>query len=435
MSVPSLIAQLVNLLYNLVDRMYIGRLPEVGTLALTGLGLCNPIILLISGFSFFVGSGGAPLASIELGRGDRNTAERILGTGTTMLAFFSVVLTVFFLIFKKPLLMLFGASEITLPYADEYLTVYLYGTVFVMFALGLNSFITCQGQARIAMLSVIIGAVINIVLDPIFIFTFSMGVKGAALATIISQCISAVWIVAFLISRRSSLRIKRETLTPDFKLVGRISALGISPFIMQATESLVNIVFNSGLQKYGGDIYVGSMTVLTSVMQIKTVLTRGFTHGCQPVISYNYGAHKFDRVKQTFRLMCICTISFSCLFLLSVFLFPGAFARIFTDEQELIELTKKVLPVYVGGMWIFGLQMSVQSTFLGLGQAKVSLFIACLRKVILLVPLALILPGFFGVMGIYWAEPIADSLCAITSGVIFYFMSKKLLADDAEIKV
>lgn len=427
LAAPAIVAQLVNLLYNMVDRMYIGRMAGVGDLALTGLGLCNPIILIISAFAAFAGNGGAPLAAIELGRGDRDEAEKILGSAVTMLLCFSAVLTAVFLVFKVPLLYLFGASDNTVSYANGYLTIYLIGTVFVQLALGLNTFISSQGQARTAMLSVLIGAVTNIVLDPILIFALGMGVQGAALATIISQALSAAWIVYFLCSSRSSIRIRAKYMLPSARIIGKIASLGVSPFIMQSTESLISIVFNSGLQKYGGDLYVGSMTILNSVMQLKTVPLMGFSNGVQPIISYNYGAGNYDRVKRTFRLMLIISLGFCTAFCLAVFIVPTAFARIFTDKPELIELVGKVLPIYMGAMWIFAVQTSVQVTFLGLGQAKVSLFIACLRKIILLTPLALILPTHFGVMGIYWAEPISDLISATTSGILFIIISKRLL--------
>lgn len=427
LAIPSIIAQLVNLLYNIVDRMYIGHIPGSGGLALTGLGLCSPIILIISAFAAFAGQGGAPLAAIEMGRGNKKAAERILGSAIVMLIVCSVVLTAVFMVFKRPLLYLFGASADTIGYAEDYLTIYLLGTIFVQISLGLNTYITCQGQSKTAMLSVLIGAVANTILDPIFIFVFDMGVQGAALATVISQLMSAVWVMAFLCSGRSSLRISREMLRPSLPIIGKIAALGVSPFIMQSTESLIQIVFLSGLQKYGNDLYVGSMTILQSIMQLAVTPVQGFDQGVQPVISYNYGAGNYERVRKCFRAMAAVSLGYTCLFCASTVLFPGAFAAIFTDSTELIELVKQVLPVYIGGVWLFGLQMAVQCTIVGLGQAKTSVFIACLRKIILLTPLALILPRFFGVMGIYWAEPISDIISATTSGVLYLFLSRRLL--------
>lgn len=428
LALPAVIAQMVNVLYNIVDRMYIGHIPEIGSTALTGLGVCFPILMLISAFSAFVGSGGAPLASIQLGKGDKIKAEKILGNGVTMLLAFSVILTTLFMIFKEPLLYAFGASDKTFTYANQYLTIYLLGTIFVQAAIGLNTFITCQGQAKIAMFSVLIGAIINIVLDPILIFGFDLGVRGAAIATIISQGCSALWVVAFLVSKKSSLRIKLSYLKPNPKIIGSIAALGVSPFIMQATESLINIVFNSGLKHYGGDVYVGSMTILQSVMQLFVLPTQGITMGTQPIISYNYGAKNHQRVKDAFKYTLIVTVIITVTATISVVLFPQVFARMFTSDKELIALVVKVLPIFMAGIWIFGVQMACQSAFMGMGQAKISLFLALLRKVILLIPLALILPRFTGVMGIYYAEPIADILAAITTGTLFALSFKKILA-------
>lgn len=428
LALPAVIAQMVNVLYNIVDRMYIGHIPEIGSTALTGLGVCFPILMLISAFSAFVGSGGAPLASIQLGKGDKIKAEKILGNGVTMLLAFSVILTTLFMIFKEPLLYAFGASDKTFTYANQYLTIYLLGTIFVQAAIGLNTFITCQGQAKVAMFSVLIGAIINIVLDPILIFGFDLGVRGAAIATIISQGCSALWVVAFLVSKKSSLRIKLSYLKPNPKIIGSIAALGVSPFIMQATESLINIVFNSGLKHYGGDVYVGSMTILQSVMQLFVLPTQGITMGTQPIISYNYGAKNHQRVKDAFKHTLIVTVIITVTATISVVLFPQVFARMFTSDKELIALVVKVLPIFMAGIWIFGVQMACQSAFMGMGQAKISLFLALLRKVILLIPLALILPRFTGVMGIYYAEPIADILAAITTGTLFALSFKKILA-------
>lgn len=432
LAVPAVIAQLINALYNIVDRMYIGHIPEVGDLALTGVGLTFPIITLISAFCVFAGAGGAPLASIQLGKGNREKAERILGNCVTMLLFFSVVLTAFFMAFKTPLLYMFGASDNTISYANQYLTIYLLGTLFVQFTLGLNMFISSQGRSTTAMLSVLIGAGINIALDPIFIFVFHMGVHGAALATILSQAVSAIWVVRFLCSPKSAFKIRRKNLKPDMALICSVAALGISPFIMQATESAISIVLNSGLQTYGGDLYVGSMTILQSVMQLIVIPVNGFTQGIQPLISYNFGAGKFDRVKKTYRLMLAVTFTTTCLACLLTTRFPGLFAAIFTNKQDLIDLVRRVMPIFMGGIWIFGLQMACQTTFLGLGQAKVSLFIALLRKVFLLIPLALILPAATGsVMGIYYAEPISDMVSASTAGVLFLLKKKKMLSREA----
>lgn len=431
LAVPSVAAQFINVLYNIVDRMYIGHIPEVGATALTGVGLTFPIITIISAFSAFVGAGGAPLAAIELGRGKHDAAERILGTAVSLLTAFAVVLTVVFLIFKEPVLYLFGASSKTISYAVDYLSIYLIGTLFVQLALGLNMFITCQGHAKTAMLSVVIGAVLNIVLDPVFIFALGMGVKGAALATIISQAASAVWVVAFLCSSRSAFRIRRACLRPDVHQAKRTMALGISPFIMQATESLIIIVFNTQLQKYGGDLYVGSMTILQSLMQLVFVPVMGFTQGTQPIISFNYGAGKTERVRQTVRIMLVVTLCITTAGWLAANLFPHILVRIFTSDEELLTVSAAVLPVFMGGVWIFGGQTACQSAFVGLGQAKISLFLALLRKVIILIPFAYILPCFLGLKGIYLAEPVADITAALTTVTLFALRFKKILAVPA----
>lgn len=430
LAVPSVIAQLINVLYNIVDRIYIGRIPEIGATALTGVGVTFPIITLVSAFSSFMGAGGAPLAAISLGKGDRKRAENILGNTFSMLILFAAALTVIFLIFKEPLLYLFGASENTITYSLQYITIYLYGTIFVQLALGLNPFISSQGQAKTAMLSVLIGAVINIVLDPIFIFVFGMGVRGAAYATVISQAVSAVWVVRFLCSRSSSIRIRRQNLRISGRIVGSIAALGVSPFIMQSTESAITIVLNHGLQSYGGDLYVGSMTIMQSVLQLLSVPISGFTQGVQPIISYNFGAQKFDRVKKTARYLIGTTFLISFGFTLTTICFPGIYGSLFTSDAGLLNLVKQILPIYMFGMLIFGLQNGCQSVFLGLGQAKISVFIALLRKVFLLIPLAIILPRFFGVMGIYWAEPIADITSATTATILFLIFFKRMLSAD-----
>ena len=336
-------------------------------------------------------------------------------------------MTIVFGIFKEPILYAFGASPETIGFAMDYLNIYLVGTIAVQLALGLNTYISCQGNAKTAMLSVLIGAVLNIVLDPIFIFALDMGVKGAALATIISQAVSAIWVVRFLVSKKSVIRIKLANMKPDWKIVGMVCALGVSPFVMQSTEALVTIVLNIGLQEYGGDLYVGSLTILQSVMQLIVIPVNGMTQGVQPVISYNFGAENFDRVKKTFKIVLITDLVVTVVSCLLTQFIPGFFGALFTDEAALIELVKEVMPVFFAGIWIFGVQMACQSAFMGMGQAKVSLFLALLRKVILLIPLALILPKHFGVMGIYYAEPVADIVAAVTTGVVFLILSKKLL--------
>lgn len=435
MAVPSIIAQIINILYSIVDRIYIGHIKGVGMEALTGVGVTFPIITLISAFSAFVGAGGAPLAAIWLGKGDRKRAEKILGNGVTLLVFFTVILMAFFYAFQKPLLYLFGASNATIGYAVSYISIYLAGTIFVELALGLNAFIISQGQSRTAMMAVLLGAASNIILDPIFIFALGMGVKGAAYATVISQALSALWTVGFLISRKSSLTIKWQAMKPDFPVIGNVMALGISPFIMRATESLISIVLNNGLQKYGGDIYVGSLTIMQSVMQMYSAPLGGFTQGVQPIISYNFGAGNFNRVKKLYRSMITVCFLFAAIATVLVMIFPGFFAGMFTNDAQLIALVEKMMPIFMCGMLIFGLQQGIQPTFLALGQAKLSLFIAIFRKVILLVPLALVLPLKFGVMGIYYAEPVSDVLSAVTATVLFLLNIKKIVSKETLQKI
>lgn len=436
LALPSVLAQLINVLYNIVDRIYIGHIPEVGALALTGVGVTFPILMLITAFAAFAGAGGAPLAAIQMGKGNHERAERILGNAFSMLITFSVILTIVFSVFKTPLLYMFGASDDTIVYAQDYISLYLFGTIFVQTAIGLNPFIASQGKAKTAMLSVLVGAITNIVLDPIFIFGFGMGVRGAALATILSQAVSAAWVLKFLTSKKSSIRVRFGQMKPELALIGSIAALGIAPFIMQSTESAVNIVLNRGLQQYGGDLYVGSMTILQSVMQLLIIPISGFTQGVQPIISFNFGAKKFDRVRKT----CLITMAVACTIsilgcIVTVFM-PEMLAVIFTEKAEMIELVKQVMPIFMSGIWLFGAQMACQTTFLGLGQAKMSLFIALLRKIILLIPLAIILPAVTGsVMGIYWAEPISDLASASTAILLFLIFRKKMLSEEALAKL
>ena len=430
-ALPMIMAQLVNVLYNMVDRIYIGNIAEIGATALTGVGVTFPIIMIVSAFSAFVGSGGAPLASIKLGEEDREGAECILGTGAAMLTCISVILMSVFLIFRRPILMTFGASENTVGYALDYITIYLIGTPFVQFALGLNPYISAQGNTRIAMMSVVIGAVLNIVLDPLFIFVLGMGVCGAALATILSQAVSAVWVVHFLMSEQSMIRLRLPQIRLRPALMGKIAALGISPFIMQSTESLVQVVLNRGMLTYGGDMYVGTMTIILSVSQLFITPIQGFTNGVQPIISYNFGANNFDRVRAVFKRLLVVTVMLSTLATLATELFPQVFVRLFNSDAQLVELTCKGMRIYMAGIFMFGIQMACQCAFLALGQAKLSLFNALLRKVILLVPLALIFPHFFGVNGVYLAEPVADVVAAIVTGTLFLLNFEKILARRA----
>ncbi|RGK44776.1 MATE family efflux transporter [Ligilactobacillus ruminis] len=427
LALPTVLAQLINVLYNIVDRIYIGHMQGDGNLALTGVGVTLPIITLIAAFSAFAGAGGAPLAAIELGKKDERKASLIMGNSAWLLVFFSIVLTIGFLIFKIPILHAFGASSKTITYANDYITIYLLGTIFVQLALGLNAFISGQGAAKAAMLSVLIGAVINIVLDPIFIFALHLGVRGAAFATVISQFVSAVWVVSFLKSKRSVLYLK--LVRPDKSLILKIAALGIAPFVMQSTESLVTITFNTGLQRYGGDLYVGSMSILMSIMQLIVIPVNGITQGVQPIVSYNYGAGNRLRVKETvIRLVSVCLLGTLILAGVAIFC-PGIYASMFTNDAELVALTCRIMPIFFLGIAIFGIQAACQSTFLALGQAKVSLFIATLRKIILLIPLALILPKFLGVKGIYIAEPVSDVISVIVTSVLCVITLKRIFSE------
>ena len=427
LALPTVLAQLINVLYNVVDRIYIGHMQGDGNLALTGVGVTLPIITLIAAFSAFAGAGGAPLAAIELGKKDERKASLIMGNSAWLLVFFSIVLTIGFLIFKVPILYAFGASSKTIAYANDYITIYLLGTIFVQLALGLNAFISGQGAAKAAMLSVLIGAVINIVLDPIFIFALHLGVRGAALATVISQFVSAVWVVSFLKSKRSVLYLK--LVRPDKSLILKIAALGIAPFVMQSTESLVTITFNTGLQRYGGDLYVGSMSILMSIMQLIVIPVNGITQGVQPIVSYNYGAGNRLRVKETvIRLVSVCLLGTLILAGVAIFC-PSIYASMFTNDAELVALTCRIMPIFFLGIAIFGIQAACQSTFLALGQAKVSLFIATLRKIILLIPLALILPKFLGVKGIYIAEPVSDVISVIVTSVLCVITLKRIFSE------
>lgn len=428
MGMPVLLAQVINLLYNIVDRSYIGHIPEVGATALTGVGLTVPILIIIGALASLACGGGAPLASIALGKGDREKAEKILGNAGALLIVFSILVMVLFYVIEEPFLYFFGASDATIGYASDYLNIYLLGTLFVQVTVGMNSFITAQGRSGIAMVSVLIGAVLNIVLDPIFIFVFGMGVKGAAIATVISQGVSALWVLSFLMGKKASLRLQISKMRLERTTVKHMMALGISPFIMQSTEAMISLVMNSGLQNFGGDLHVGSLTILQSVMQMITLPASGFGQGVMPVISYNYGAGNTERVRETFRKLLRVMLTMSATVSLAAIFLPRVFGNLFTNNAQMLDLVEKVLPIFVFGMIFFGLQMTCQNMFIALGQAKISLFIALLRKVILLIPLALILPRVTGnVMGIYFAEPIADLLSVTTCGVLFAINFKKIL--------
>ena len=428
MGIPSLLAQLVNLLYSMVDRIYIGHIPGSGADALTGMGLCTPLITMVVAFSSFVGAGGAPLAAIALGKGDRKKAEKILANGVTLLILFSIILTIVIYVIKTPFLYKFGASDATYPYADEYISTYMFGTLFVLIATGLNTFITAQGQSKVAMKSVMIGAITNIILDTVFIVYLQWGIRGAALATVIAQAFSALWVVLFLFSKKATLRIIPQSMALEWKLVGTIAALGVSPFIMQITESLISVVFNSGMAKYGNDLYVGSITVMQTVMMIAFIPNNGFAQGAQPIISYNYGANNEERVKRSCKYIIGIATAYAFIISLIAILAPGLVASIFTSDVEMIELCKKVMPIFMSGMLVFGLQTGCQQAFLALGQAKKSLFFALFRKVILMIPLAIILPMITkSVISIYFAEAISDAVSAITCALVFAFSLPKIL--------
>lgn len=435
LAVPAILAQIINALYNIVDRIYIGRIPETGDLALTGIGLTFPILMLITAFSSLIGMGGAPCAAIKMGEGKKAEAEKILGNSLSALLVISAILMVFFYSFKGPLLMMFGASSNTFGYANDYLSIYLLGTISVQLALGMNPFINTQGFAGMGMATVLIGAISNIILDPIFIFGFGMGVKGAAIATIISQTISAVWVMWFLLGKKTKLKIRKSNMKISKKILLPIVALGVAPFIMQATESLVNIVLNKSLFIYGskvggeayGDTAVGAMTIISSVLQVMIMPISGLAQGAQPIISYNYGANNMDRVKKTFKVLFISSVTMALTLWAMVMIFPGFFVSLFNDKPELTEMTIWGMRIFLSMIWVMGAQMACQQTFIALGQAKISLFLALLRKVILLVPLVLILPLGLGFNGIFYAEPIADTLAATTTVICFVLSYKKII--------
>ena len=431
LALPSITAQLINLLYNLVDRIYIGHIEGEGALALTGLGVTLPIIMLISAFSGLIGYGGAPRAAIFMGKGKKEKAEEILGNCVTSIVVIAIILTVVVSVWKEPLLLMFGASSETLPYASDYIGIYLLGTLFVQAALGLNSFITAQGFAGTSMLTVLIGAVLNIVLDPIFIYGMDMGVKGAALATILSQGVSAVWVVRFLSGKKTILRIQKQYLKIRREVILPVMALGVSPFVMMSTESLLSLCFNTSLLKYGGDLAVGAMTILSSVMQFAMLPLQGLTQGMQPIVSFNYGAGKADRVRQTFRLTLTCCLGYTTFLWLLCMTIPETLAGVFTSESELIAYASWALGIYMATSFMLGAQNACQQTFLALGNAKVSLFLAFLRKIILLIPLIYILPNFFEdkVFAVFLAEPVADALAVTTTITMFLLTFKKTMAE------
>ena len=430
LAVPTVVAQLINMLYNIVDRIYIGHIPEVGDLALTGVGVCMPLIMIISAFAALVSSGGAPRASISMGKGDTDTAEKILNGCFLTLLIISAVITTVLIIFNRPLLLAFGASKNTVCHALDYMNIYVIGTVFVQLTLGMGAFINAQGLAKMGMMTVLIGAVTNIVLDPVFIFALDMGVKGAALATIISQALSCTWVLSFLSSKRSTLRLSFKKMNLDPRLILPCLALGLSSFIMQSSESVISVCFNSSLLKYGGDIAVGAMTICTSVMQFAMLPMQGIAQGSQPITSYNFGAKNKDRVKKTFRILVAVCLSYSFILWGSIMLFPSFFAGIFTPDPSLIEFTAKALRIYCAVLCLFGIQIACQMTFVSIGSALSSITVAVVRKFVLLLPFIYLVPLLFEnkAMGVYTAEPLADVIAVSFTAVLFSFQFKKSLS-------
>ncbi len=435
LSIPTVVAQLINMLYNIVDRIYIGHMPGDGSLALTGVGVCMPIIMLVSAFAALVSSGGAPRASIFMGEKDNESAEKTLGNCFSLQIVVSVILTAVLLIWNKDLLLAFGASENTIGYATDYMSIYAIGTLFVQMTLGMNTFITAQGFTTISMISVIIGAVCNIVLDPIFIFRFQMGVKGAALATIISQMLSCVWIISFLCGKKTLLKLKKENLKLRADIILPCIALGTAAFVMQSSESVISVCFNSSLLKYGGDIAVGAMTIMTSVMQFAMLPLQGIAQGAQPITSYNFGAKNAGRVKKTFRLLLITCLTYSIVLWAAVMIAPGVFVKIFTSDSTLAQFAAPMLRIYLGGLGLFGIQIACQMTFTSLGKAANSIVVAVVRKFVLLLPLIYIMPSLLAdkTKAVYMAEPVADIIAVTFTAILFTFRFKKALKEITEV--
>ena len=432
LALPTVAAQMINMLYNIVDRIYIGHIPQNGSLALTGVGVCMPLIMIISAFAALVGNGGAPRATIYMGKNKKDDAEKILGNCFTMQIILSVILTAVLLIWNRDLLLAFGASKNTINYATSYMNIYAIGTIFVQLTLGMNAFITAQGFAKEGMLSVLIGAIANIILDPIFIFALHMGVKGAALATIISQGCSCIWVLSFLFGKRTTLRIRVKNLGLQASYILPCLALGSAVFIMQGSESIISVCFNSSLLKYGGDMAVGAMTILTSVMQFAMLPLQGLGQGAQPIISYNYGAKNASRVKDAFKLLLKVSLTYSVLLWLCIMCFPQVFASIFTPDTALITFTKDALRYYLAVMFLFGIQISCQMTFNALGNAPASIIVAIMRKFVLLIPLIFIMPHIYTAdktMAVYMAEPIADLIAVTFTAILFFFQFRKALRE------
>ena len=429
LAVPTVIAQIINMLYNIVDRIYIGHMPENGALALTGVGVCMPVILIVSAFAALVSSGGSPRASIAMGEGDYDKAEKILGNCFLLQVIVSLVLTILLEIFGKSFLLAFGASENTITFALSYLRIYALGTIFVELTLGMNTFITAQGYAKTGMFTVLIGAICNIVLDPIFIFVLNMGVSGAALATIISQSVSTVWVIHFLKSNKSNIRLKKENMKLEKGVILPCITLGAATFIMQASESIISVCFNSSLQRYGGDIAVGAMTILSSVMQLAMLPMQGIGQGAQPIASYNFGAKNKERVKETFKWLLISSLTYSIILWAFIMTCPKLFASIFSTDTALIEYTANALRIYCGCLGLFGIQIACQMLFVSIGNAGCSIIVAILRKFVLLIPLIYIVPMLATdkTTGVYMAEPIADGLAVTFTAILFFFEFRKAL--------
>lgn len=431
MAVPAVVAQVINLLYNVVDRIYIGHIPQIGGLALTGVGLFTPILMLLTAFAMLAGSGGAPRSAIAMGKGDKEEAEKIMANCFTVLLFLAVVLTAVFYFAAPTLLRLFGASDATLPYALRYSRVYVLGSTFVLIVMGMNTFVTTQGFAKVSMMTTVIGAAINIVLDPIFIFVLDMGVTGAALATVLSQMVSAAWILRFLTGEQTIIKLRVGNMKLIPSVILPCLGLGISSFVMVSTESILSISFTSSLARYGGDVAVGAMTVLTSINQLVSMPLSGICQGGQPLISYNYGAKKYDRIKEAFLCQFVVCVCYTLVFWGLLMLVPGFFASIFTNDAALVNYTAWAMRIFLAGAFSVGFQISCQQAFLALGQAKYSLFMACLRKLILLIPLIFILPNFFGdkAFAVFLAEPVSDILAAVVTTVLFFTFFRKLLKE------
>lgn len=433
LALPTVAAQLINMLYNIVDRIYIGHIPEGGDLALTGIGVCMPIILIVSAFAALVSSGGAPRASIFMGEKDMESAEKTLGGCFVLQIMLSVILTVILSVWNREMLLAFGASENTIQYATEYMSVYAFGTIAVQLTLGMNAFVSAQGFTHISMFSVMIGAVANMILDPIFIYALDMGVRGAALATILSQTLSCIWVVSFLCGQKTLLRLKRENLFVSPKFILPCLTLGFATFVMQASESVISVCFNSSLLGYGGDIAVGAMTILMSVMQFAMLPLQGIAQGAQPILSYNYGAKSAERVKKTYKLLLISCLAYSVTLWTSIMLFPRAFAAMFTTEPALLDFTEGVIRIYFGGMFLFGIQIACQMTFVSLGNAPSSVLVAVVRKFVLLLPLIYLVPKLASdaTIGVYTAEPIADIIAVTFTSILFVFRFRKAMKEIA----